>query len=459
MFLQPSTEKPSLFLNPAHTALIVLGASTFYKARELDHPSFGNAVTKVVAFFKDNEKGLGLPDENIHHGFDSDSPPAELITAVLDFLQKTQPTDLFVYACSHGFGKEISAKQRLFLALKDSRVRDAMSDGHRADEALTTCLRFDDLIRNIQGKRQMRTWYIVDCCSSGLIHHAADLAAVRNVGDSPPTSWQGDTFITANNRHKSGKVLAGTELPPFTEALLDVLQGGVPQPSEPLISLERLCDEIRARLPSIFIKLEGNGNPPASYTPDCSDRDAPLSEARIFQNNDASHHAMTEQMAKERKGALNSSNAEDDNMRLRSRVEELDKEREALNDTITSTEKRCSELDRTLALSRGSVDRLEGEKRELNQQLSDAASRTGKLETRLGQYEKRCEELERRNEELNQQRSEADQQVTELKTQLDQCETRYKQATTHLKSSRRGSWLLGTVTLLLAGLLVLVFFR
>ena len=320
-----------------------------------------------------------------------------------------------------------------------------------------------------------------------MIHHAADLAAVRNVGDSPPTSWQGDTFITANNRHESGKVLAGTELPPFTEALLDVLQGGVPQPSEPLISLERLCDEIRARLPSIFIKLEGNGNPPASYTPDCSDRDAPLSEARIFQNNDASHHAMTEQMAKERKGALNSSNAEDDNMRLRSRVEELDKEREALNDTITSTEKRCSELDRTLALSRGSVDRLEGEKRELNQQLSDAASRTGKLETRLdqykeqceeldqqrseaasraseletglGQYEKRCEELERRNEELNQQRSEADQQVTELKTQLDQCETRYKQATTHLKSSRRGSWLLGTVTLLLAGLLVLVFFR
>jgi archaellum component FlaC len=452
MFLQPSTEKPSLFLNPAHTALIVLGASTFYKVRGIDHPSFGNAVTKVVAFFKDNEKGLGLPDENIHNGFDSDSPPAELITAVLDFLQKTQPTDLFVYACSHGFGKESSAKRCLFLALKESRLRDAMSDGHRADEGLTTCLRFDDLIRNIQGKRQMRTWYIVDCCSSGLIHHATDLAAVRNVGDSPPTSWQGDTFITANNRHKPGKVLAGTELPPFTEALLDVLQRGVPQPSEPLISLERLCDEIRARLPSIFTRLEGDGNPPASYTPDCSDRDAPLSEARIFQNNHASHHAMTEQMAKERKGALKSSNTEYDNMRLRSLVDQLEKERKALNKTITEKEETRSELDRTLALSRGSVDRLEGEKRELNQQLSAAASHTGELETRLGRYKNECEEL-------GQLRSEADQQVTELKTQLDQCETRYKQATTHLKSSRRRSWFLGTATLLLAGLLVLAFFR
>ena len=292
-----------MFSNPVETGVVILGASHFDNYPDLGRQVFANAAAEANRFFRHDDYGLGIPNENILNRFNSPQFAPELQKEVFKFVEEGtrkggRPPfkDLFVYIVTHGVCKK---EYPLWLMLKSSNQHQDGFD--KPDEHLE----FRSLYHGIMSSALCRVYFIVDVCYSGNIAKK-DLSLEKDFSDrdvysnirSDMMPKGGAVLFLSNNRDESGRVQADDESnldrPLFSQVLFDILKEG----KENVFSygfsfqmLKHLCIE-RMEANMEAYKAENENFDPFSTNFDVLDYrqsdGTGLSNAAVFPNNDPS---------------------------------------------------------------------------------------------------------------------------------------------------------------------------
>ncbi|MDA5558691.1 hypothetical protein [Shimia sp. MMG029] len=291
-----------MFFNPAKTGLIALGASTFPNETDLDRQVFLNASERVIDYFRDPRKGLGVVNRNIFNGFNTDFDKPALLLKIDQFISTRDLSDIFVYICSHGYA---DGDYFRFL-LKNSQTSDE-----------DTCVNFERLIERIEDAASCRLYFLIDSCASGVVHRRSpelplspEAASYLSSSDTLALPRLGATILTANNSTAIGSVYAHDELddfdlPIFTGALLNLLNDGNLNRAGFGLSFSQLSEELSDRIPNLIAQInekniktgsEQLSDDHGTHTPQCSDRPVfdsqngnLISRIGVFPNNDPNH--------------------------------------------------------------------------------------------------------------------------------------------------------------------------
>ena len=170
-----------MIIDPAKTALILLGASHFpnYSDLGLDRRSFSSAYGKVRKYFLESDFGPYLYERNVLDRFDSEKGASDQIDEVAAFLRNDMSLeDVFFYIVTHGtIHKDVfHLMVRTSCDNPDSRIR---SD---------TYIDFENLYQVTLGSGSPRVYFIVDACHSGAIHAYHGDQVLSN---GPSIGWRG----------------------------------------------------------------------------------------------------------------------------------------------------------------------------------------------------------------------------------------------------------------------------
>lgn len=365
--MQVPTHAISALLEPAATHLIVLGASKFDDVTEDSHrEEFAKAKDAIVAYFRDDVRGLALPADNIHEDlFDSGDSADAILSAIGRIVQNGKPQDLFVYAASHGLAKEIVADtmgeggseplnttsangkrpvERFCLMLLDS-VR-GMPD---------TYLDFDSVIQRINAHASdgSRVYYVVDACYSGLLH-TSDMLLVDTDNAARGQTGPFLTFLTSNNSTHIGDVPAGT----FTTTLHEILMNGVeawnaesPQATAPgpFLCFQDICEVLKD-------KLGQTGG--TTSVPQCS---GSLSGFKSIQNNVAVYNSYTEPIRKMRVRLTTASHADAEAHEWKRKADDREVEISELRGQLRECQGAARGHGEQLAVNQATIESLRGQ--------------------------------------------------------------------------------------------------
>ena len=135
--------------------VVIIGASSYGKAPQLNHVSFLNAALRILNYCVSSQ-GLHLPKENILWLFDIAISADQIdlkFNEFLDVKQQESITDLLIYYVGHGFVE----LDQYYLALQTTRLENL--------EVSSLSLRsFSKSIERVANT--LRTLWIVDACYS-----------------------------------------------------------------------------------------------------------------------------------------------------------------------------------------------------------------------------------------------------------------------------------------------------
>jgi hypothetical protein len=174
----------------------------------------------------------GWPAERITT-LDNTATPDQLARKVIAAVREAQDV-LLVYYVGHGFRTRTG---QLALALQET---------DRDPEALPhTAMLYANLADILRGCQAATKLVILDCCHAELGGKASDLFQGADLADAYPVD--GLYFIGASKWDEGARYPEGGKLTYFTQALIEVVQGGIPgQPEE--LRLDQIFLELRARL-------------------------------------------------------------------------------------------------------------------------------------------------------------------------------------------------------------------
>ena len=157
----------------------------------------------------------------------------ELALEVIAAVQDAEDL-LVVYYVGHGLR---TSKGQLALALGKT---------HPGSEALPyTAMLYESLAEILRGCRAATKLVILDCCHAELGGKANYVFQGSDLAEAYPVD--GLYFIGASKQHEKAKSPVGGELTYFTQALIDVVRGGIANRPEEL-QLDQIFLELRARL-------------------------------------------------------------------------------------------------------------------------------------------------------------------------------------------------------------------
>jgi hypothetical protein len=243
----------------SRTLAIVLGASVFPDSPKLQGASFSNSAADVRRYLVD-EKGLGLPGENLLSLFNDSRSPAGQLIAIAKFLtlrsaqlktEGSRPDNLLVYYVGHGSFTR-GTEQAYCLAV---RYTNAINEGATSIKAaeLATVIK--------ENTACWRRYLIFDCCFSASILKefqgaALDAATVQLEREFPE---QGTSLLCASNSYEPARAPVGATRTMFSDALIKALRTGHHN-AGPLLSFGELGALVRENLriayPDSFVRPE-----------------------------------------------------------------------------------------------------------------------------------------------------------------------------------------------------------
>lgn len=258
------------FPSPDRCLLILLGAADFSKfvgaseKTELTKRAFTNAANAVWDLFGDTANGLGIPFDNRKLLFDLDGVYyQDHSKEIEDFVRRrdkaiggTGAHDVIIYYIGHGSFDE----GRYYLVLRSTEESNPYETGYP----------FDALAKAINRvASDKRKYFILDCCysgaafshlqqSSGVVDHIKVEAsrsfpekviltdADRLSLEAKPSPY-GTALLCAVAKSNMAMLLDDYSSTTFTSAFVNVCRNNGRTRDLPL-SLESVCDEIRARM-------------------------------------------------------------------------------------------------------------------------------------------------------------------------------------------------------------------
>jgi Caspase domain len=211
----------------SRTLAIVLGASVFPESPKLlQGASFSNSAAEVRRYLVD-EKGLGLPGENLLSLFNDARSPAGQLIAIAKFLtlrssqlknEGSRPENLLVYYVGHGSFTR-GSEQAYCLAV---RYTNAINEG-------ATSIKASELATVIKENTAFwRRYLIFDCCFSASILKefqgaALEAATIQLEKEFPE---QGTSLLCASNSYEPARAPIGAARTMFSDALIKALRTG-----------------------------------------------------------------------------------------------------------------------------------------------------------------------------------------------------------------------------------------
>jgi hypothetical protein len=208
-------------LSPKTTLGIILGASEWPYWEGLAHGQpFANSGKHFCDYLLD-EKGFGLPTENLLNLFDTEEAVSAVERKIATFLKnarRLKPQDLLLYYVGHG---GFLGARDYYLALRSS-----------VEDQGTSVLRMQDLASTIRtGAPDLRRYLILDCCFAARafqeFQSAPGTAARQQTLQAFPST--GTALLCSSSAQNPSIAPKGGQYTMFTGALLKVLRDGSPK--------------------------------------------------------------------------------------------------------------------------------------------------------------------------------------------------------------------------------------
>jgi acyl carrier protein len=208
---------------------ILIGSGRFQHPRISDLPA-AECVAAIAGLLAGDL--CGWPAERIVR-LENVATSYELNRRVITEVKDAQDV-LLVYYIGHGF------------RTRTGQLALAVSETDLDQEALRyTAVLYEDLADIMRGCRAATKLVILDCCHAELGGKANYVFQGDDLADAYPVD--GLYFIGASKSNEKAKTPVGSELTYFTQALVDVVRGGIPGQG-PELRLDQIFLEMRARL-------------------------------------------------------------------------------------------------------------------------------------------------------------------------------------------------------------------
>jgi hypothetical protein len=258
---------------------VLLGASEFPKSPQLlESRSFSNSAYEIRKYLYD-EKGMGLPKENILSLFDDTRSSSDQLEEIADFLSErgqylkssgSSPEHLLIYYVGHG----------LFTRGADQAYCLAVRNTNRNNEGPTS-LRAADLATVVkENARHLKRYLVLDCCFAASIQkefQSGALSAVR-VQINREFPERGTALMCSSNAYEPSRAPQGLEHTMFSSALLRSLRTGDKQCGR-LLTFSELGDLVRENIREVFPE---DGVRPEVHSPD--QREGDVANVPLFPN-------------------------------------------------------------------------------------------------------------------------------------------------------------------------------
>jgi hypothetical protein len=237
-------------LDPATTAVVVLGASEWPAAKQFEPAiQFANSARKFIEFLL-APNGFNLDRQNLLDLFDTEDEQPVIVRKIDDFLASTivkleqsgqSLTDVITFYVGHG-GFDTGSNGAYFLSIRKTNPIDYLGSSLSAS-SLRRALR--------EHARTARHYLILDCCFAAaavapyIQMSATAQAAVAQVQESFPSS--GTALLCAAGASVPARAKRKATYTMFSEGLLDILNMGAPNAPE-WLSITDLADAIRGLL-------------------------------------------------------------------------------------------------------------------------------------------------------------------------------------------------------------------
>jgi hypothetical protein len=238
---------PAGGLDPATTAVIVLGASDWPAAKQFEPAvQFANSAHKFIEFLL-APNGFNLDPQHLLDLFDSDDEQPRIIRRIDEFLARAaldsdqsglSLTDVITFYVGHG-GFDAGPNSAYFLSIRKTNPIDYLGSSLSV-ASLRRALR--------EHARAARHYLILDCCFAAaavapyLQMSATAQAAVTQVRESFPSS--GTALLCAAGARVPARAKRDANYTMFSEGLLDILRVGVPG-APGWLTIRDLADNIR----------------------------------------------------------------------------------------------------------------------------------------------------------------------------------------------------------------------